>query len=765
MKNLPSPNNHPPPLIRKFRSDNPDVQRKTRVAKRPKQSYTCPWENCHDKTKLNNHLTNVHQGRRPEDDNDEGINFDDDDAPLDSGDSDSDQSVLDLSFDNASDADAEDTDDNSDDPMYRGLHQFATMPDTSVNSGPQVDDAPTVIDQWHTETSGTAPFRDLQSMLLLALVHGDEDILSERLLGKVVYAMSLMIKIKEDCTANGKTFKMPAVDYITDFHSRQRNEIPEFETTAEIVNIMTSEGTSTNFPSINLRSLVGNKSKCNKISALPDLAIDKSLGLQYGDKWKHERLFQHPVIRHNDTDYWVGDSVYHSGSCAPFLISSFFADDGEKMASGHSFDFLVNDGDFGIDETATVVKVGTISRHAVDLATTVIPKKMIGRHGYAQPLSDTLKRLTKPHPMNKIIPGTLHHYPVKVAPIILFTDDTTQNSSKQYNKLGSWSMTCAAMTMEERNRRENIKFIGAVAGSDGLDAMAMIPGLMKDLKKLEQGVVMYSLKHQGPAIVVAPLLCITADNPRHADLCGIKHSTTKFPCRKCYYKKPQKKMNTTTDITLCNQHRLLHAWPKRTKSHYSTSRDDPAGILDGISSIDVDQQPHNHLNNPQLPTKNDTIIINGTSGNTVQAKVVSFRPTGSSLLLDLESFDPAKDTPVEILHSILLGIANYLVTHLIKITIAHDQSQKNRLKRTLKRYVGTRACKRHFRCEINHCGSFLGRDFKQLVQVLPIIFVTEFTQPNDGNVATITNAFTPLGLLSSLVFVRAIESSYESYIL
>ncbi|CAO3599401.1 unnamed protein product [Absidia cylindrospora] len=92
-------------------------------------------------------------------------------------------------------------------------------------------------------------------------------------------------------------------------------------------------------------------------------------------------------------------------------------------------------------------------------------------------------------------------------------------------------MVCGALSLEERNKRSNTHFIGAVQGKDGLSAIHMVPALAQDLERLEQGVTMMSALHGEDVLVIAPLVFITADNPRHSQISCLfilRHILRKF---------------------------------------------------------------------------------------------------------------------------------------------------------------------------------------------------------------------------------------------
>ncbi|KAI9471037.1 MAG: hypothetical protein EXX96DRAFT_375753 [Benjaminiella poitrasii] len=88
-----------------------------------------------------------------------------------------------------------------------------------------------------------------------------------------------------------------------------------------------------------------------------------------------------------------------------------------------------------------------------------------------------------------------------------------------------------------------------------------------------------------------------------------------------------------------------------------------------------------------------------------------------------------------------------------------------RLTRQFKHHENNRSYTRKFRKNIRHVDSFVDRDFKQLIQILPVIIANEYTDVvADHDILLLNEPLKVLARLCSLVFVRKIDSNVDDYI-
>lgn len=116
-------------------------------------------------------------------------------------------------------------------------------------------------------------------------------------------------------------------------------------------------------------------------------------------------------------------------------------------------------------------------------------------------------------------------------PLVLFSDDTSGNKSKKWHLFDSWSMVLAGLPRHENSKISNIHFLCC---SDSVSAMEMTEAIAPELIHLEkEGIEAYDALQQQPVLVVSPVMCIVADNPRASEILNHLGGAARKYCRIC----------------------------------------------------------------------------------------------------------------------------------------------------------------------------------------------------------------------------------------
>ncbi|KAI7891994.1 uncharacterized protein EV154DRAFT_587311 [Mucor mucedo] len=286
---------------------------------------------------------------------------------------------------------------------------------------------------WNSYVSVTHPFANIQAMILHALVDGDNDIISRRKLKTILFFISLLMKVKEKADNEGVTFQQHVIDR-----------------------------------------------------------------LEQGEKWRSHEYFQQPMWTVHSIDYWNGDWVRLSNTLPDmnYLVKSFHSCNRDMYVRGYLTYQAHNSNQIGIELKESDVLVHSlmckIDYLNPDICFSISPIEV-------PPLTDSHAALLRgSHRWRKLgDQRTEEYYKVKIAPIILFTDDISGNISKQFNDYESWSMKFVGLNFDQRSSIKNVHFISAISK-----------------KKWA-----YSAEEEQDVLVVAHILWNEVDTPCHSELC------------------------------------------------------------------------------------------------------------------------------------------------------------------------------------------------------------------------------------------------------
>lgn len=117
-----------------------------------------------------------------------------------------------------------------------------------------------------------------------------------------------------------------------------------------------------------------------------------------------------------------------------------------------------------------------------------------------------------------------------MVPTIVFTDDSSGNRSKKFNKFDNWALLLGGLPKEENSKLENIHFIST---SNEVPLLDMATALVEDLQLLEEGMVMYDAITRQEVLVISHVLCFICDNVRASEITNHMGSSANKFCRIC----------------------------------------------------------------------------------------------------------------------------------------------------------------------------------------------------------------------------------------
>ncbi|KNZ50624.1 hypothetical protein VP01_4324g1, partial [Puccinia sorghi] len=260
-------------------------------------------------------------------------------------------------------------------------------------------------------------------------------------------------------------------------------------------------------------------------------------------------------------------------------------------------------------------------------------------------------------------------------PITLYSDDTSGNISKQWNKHISYYCSLAGLPPSETNQQYNCHFLSTSNTAGVLELADQIVDEINDL--ITKGFVGYDIGLNQEVLVMTAKLCFLGDSPMHSEVTNTPNPRVSLnPCRICtlkvqrlvekssldyvlecvglnhsvervcgfqmnlyqsHYIETQSYFRKWTD-TIEQTHKLWDIALKDTKTAYNDVSKD-YGIQDNINDVFLQQwktRDKAKISKIELLKKEKEGII--------------FNP-----FLRLKGFDGCNDTPVEVLHVFLFN--------------------------------------------------------------------------------------------------------------
>ncbi|KAH9813910.1 hypothetical protein DFH28DRAFT_1169954, partial [Melampsora americana] len=327
---------------------------------------------------------------------------------------------------------------------------------------------------------------------------------------------------------------------------------------------------------------------------------------------------------------------------------------------------------------------------------------------------------------------------IQNVPITLYSDDTSGNVLKKWNKHMCYYFTLSALPPGMTHQVFNIHFLATSNKSSALELGDHIVDELNTLGK--EGFVSYDISLDTEVLVMVLPLCHLGDSPMHAEITNTTNpSLTLNPCRMCtlsvdtiiakqdaQYTRafvgidqsetgPKSRNWSKTKLQTYELWDLLRK-PRKHSEFRQKSKD--YGIRDTLCVQFVERFHELHQNSEY--SKEEVAQMFDNLNDEFGARL--FNP-----FLRLEGFDGQLDTPVEILHVVLLGVVKYLFRDAMdNLPEAALPSVMARWKSFNPKGLNIPPIQPKTLTQFYH--SLVGKDFRTILQTVPFVLFPHFSE-------------------------------------
>ncbi|KAF8840219.1 hypothetical protein BDN67DRAFT_990447 [Paxillus ammoniavirescens] len=369
-----------------------------------------------------------------------------------------------------------------------------------------------------------------------------------------------------------------------------------------------------------------------------------------------------------------------------------------------------------------------------------------------------------PNPLREKSGGRM----VILVPLIIFMDDVLGNISKQWNKHHVVYMSNTLMPCEMLENEFCVWFVSSSPHAAPLELMC---GVKESIRKASKsGIIAWDVKYQEEVMLIPCDLFLAGDNPMQAEECSHGGLKCDYFCHTCKVGGTNAEKKTDegyTSIFKCGELRTPGDTLAQIKEQIQLSKlsGGTEKVKNAISKSSTHDAATMAIVNRILELGKQ-LRKRGAGKNTIPESEVRAQLEcefetllgGLSIddhinpLLGMPGLDIHKDTPTEVLHTILLGVVKYYWGQTVYIL---DKAHVLNIFQTRLDSVETEGLNTPSLVAdyiARYKGSLIGKHFKSLAQVMPYLIY-------DLVPRTVLDGWTVIGKLVVLLWHTAIEDT------
>ncbi|KAJ3727646.1 hypothetical protein C8R42DRAFT_572308 [Lentinula raphanica] len=348
-------------------------------------------------------------------------------------------------------------------------------------------------------------------------------------------------------------------------------------------------------------------------------------------------------------------------------------------------------------------------------------------------------------------------------PIWLYCDDTSGNVSKKWNKHNSFLFTAAGLPRQYVHQESNIHFL---CTSNTAPPLEMLDGIVEQLELgFDNGIWAWDCQSKEMVLLIPSVLAMLGDNPMQSELACHIGFRGKLFCRVCWVrghpeeepdsgegdaagedtdrmsvassagstgKKKKGTVESMADMLARVKQfmtvRLLKSTPRNKAETCENLRSQfaMASKIGGMAAYKREKTATGVKDTYLEGFVNQMAAITTRKGRDIAQRErdlnelkASFPADVTSPVWRIKGLDPHCDTPVEILHVILLGFVKYFW----RDAVARTKKQSDILIAQLSSFntSGLGISRLAGPTLVNYAGSLTGRDFRAIAQAAPFV--------------------------------------------
>ncbi|KAG1749271.1 hypothetical protein EDB19DRAFT_1629684 [Suillus lakei] len=358
-------------------------------------------------------------------------------------------------------------------------------------------------------------------------------------------------------------------------------------------------------------------------------------------------------------------------------------------------------------------------------------------------------------------------------PLWLYCDDTSGNLSKKWNKHNSFLFTPAGLPRAAVHKEFNVHFL---CTSNIAPPLEMLDGIVDQLEESwKQGIWAWDCVHEEYVLVILSVLALLGDNPMQSEMACHIGSMGKYFCRICKVKGHDTSAESNPmqaaavhaedtdhsvgdEVSGSESEAHTDAPPKSTRKRAKETMEQMVTWVKQFVKIGearhknetVDELKSMFLhastvgNQTQIKQRKTATGIKDTffesflnhlaesyskirGGNRAKQEALdrakeTLPENVTSPVWRIKGIDPHTNTPVEILHTVLLGFVKYFWRDVVSVRIGKDKLKRELLETRLSS-VDVSGLGLHLNGHtlVQYAGSLVGRDFRAIAQVAPFV--------------------------------------------